>query len=117
MAAKNFKIDNIVGILDLNGLQATGPVEDRFDTNPMPEKWASFGWHVIEIDGHDIPQILAALDEADTVKGQPTIIIAHTVKGKGISFAENVVGFHNGAMTHEQYETALRELDERLAQF
>lgn len=117
MAAKNFKIDNIVGILDLNGLQATGPVKDRFDTNPMPEKWAAFGWHVIEIDGHDIPQILAALDEADTVKGQPTVIIAHTVKGKGISFAENVVGFHNGAMTHEQYETALRELDERLAQF
>ncbi|MDR2933650.1 MAG: transketolase, partial [Oscillospiraceae bacterium] len=84
-------------------------------TNPLPEKWASFGWHVIEIDGHDIEAILAAFDEADTVKGKPTVIIAKTVKGKGISFAENVVGFHNGPMTKEQYDQALVELDATIA--
>ena len=88
---------------------------DRFDTNPLPEKWAAFGWHVIEIDGHNVEEILRALDEADTVKGKPTAIIAHTVKGKGISFAENEAGFHNTALTQEQYETALKELDAQLA--
>lgn len=111
MTAAHYKIDNIVGIVDKNELQATGSVAERFNTNPLPEKWKSFGWHVIEIDGHNIEEIIKALDEADTVKGKPTVIIAHTVKGKGISFAENVVGFHNGALTKEQYETALKEMD------
>lgn len=86
----------------------------RFDTNPLPEKWSAFGWHVIEIDGHNIDEILQALDEADTIKGKPTAIIAHTIKGKGISFAENAASFHNTALTREQYETALRELDAKL---
>ena len=115
MAASVYKLDNLVGIVDQNRLQATGTVEERFNSNPLPEKWASFGWHVIEVDGHDIGQILAALDEADTVKGKPTVLIAHTIKGKGVSFAENVVGFHNGALTEEQYATALKELDAQLA--
>jgi transketolase len=115
MSAASFKIDNIVAIVDKNCLQATGACADRFCTDPLPEKWKSFGWHVIEIDGHNVEEILAALDEADTVKGKPTCIIAHTVKGKGISFAENVVGFHNGSLTKEQYETALKELDSQLA--
>jgi transketolase len=116
MAAANFKIDNIVAIVDQNRLQATGAVKDRFDTNPIPTKWESFGWHVIQIDGHDIPQIIAALDEADKIKGRPTVIIAHTVKGKGISFAENVVAFHNGALTKAQYEQALQETEKEIAQ-
>ncbi|TQI66967.1 transketolase [Clostridium sp. KNHs216] len=115
MAASNFKIDNIVGIVDQNGLQATGSIEERFNTNPLPEKWESFGWHVIQIDGHDVEEIVNALDEADTIKGRPTVIIARTVKGKGVSFAENVVGFHNGALTKEQYQTALKELDETIS--
>ncbi|MBW7572057.1 transketolase [Caproiciproducens faecalis] len=115
MAAASFKIDNIVGIIDKNCLQATGACADRFNTDPLSEKWKSFGWHVIEIDGHNVEQILAAFDEADTVKGMPTVIIAHTIKGKGISFAENVVGFHNGSLTKEQYETALKELDSQFA--
>lgn len=115
MSAANFKLDNLVGIIDKNCLQATGACADRFCTDPLPEKWRSFGWHVIEIDGHNVEEILAALDEADTVKGKPTCIIAHTIKGKGISFAENVVGFHNGSLTKEQYETALKELDSQLA--
>ena len=114
MAASNFHIDNVVGIVDQNCLQATGECARRFNTNPLPEKWKSFGWHVIEIDGHNVEEIIAALDEAETVKGKPTVIIAHTVKGKGISFAENVVSFHNGPLTKEQYETALRELDTQL---
>ncbi|MBE6905801.1 MAG: transketolase [Ruminococcaceae bacterium] len=115
MAAANFKLDNVVGIIDQNRLQATGAVIDRFNTNPLPEKWEGFGWHVIEVDGHHIEEILRALDEADTVKGKPTVIIAHTVKGKGISFTENVVAFHNGALTKEQYETALKELDAQIS--
>ena len=115
MAASNIKIDNIVGIVDQNGLQATGSIEERFNTNPLPEKWESFGWHVIQIDGHDMEEIVDALDEADTIKGKPTVIIARTVKGKGVSFAENVVGFHNGALTKEQYQTALKELDETIS--
>lgn len=110
MAAGIFKCDNLVAIVDQNGLQATGPVKERFDTNPLPEKWKAFGWNVIEIDGHDMEQILSALDTADTVKEQPTVIIARTVKGKGISFAENVVSFHNGILSQEQYEQALQEL-------
>lgn len=114
MASANFKIDNLVGILDCNGLQATGSIVERFDTNPFPEKWRAFGWHVIEIDGHDIEQILAAFDEADTVKGKPVMLIARTIKGKGISFAENMVEFHNCQLTKEQYELALKELDKQI---
>ena len=115
MAASVYKLDNLTAIVDQNRLQATGAVVDRFNTNPLPEKWSSFGWHVIEIDGHNIEEILKALDEAETIKGKPTVIIAHTVKGKGVSFAENQAGFHNGALTPEQYETALKELDAQLA--
>jgi len=110
MAAGTFKADNLVAIVDRNGLQANGPICQRFDSNPLIPKWEAFGWNVIEIDGHDMEQILWALDEADTVKGKPTVIIANTVKGKGVSFAENVVGFHNGKLTQEQYDKALQEL-------
>lgn len=115
MSAANFKIDNIVGIVDKNGLQATGPCAERFNTDPLPEKWKSFGWHVIEIDGHNVEQIIAAFEEADKVKGKPTVIIAHTIKGKGISFAENVASFHNGSLTKEQYILALKELNVQAA--
>lgn len=110
MAAANFKVDNLVAIVDCNKLQATGAVKDRFDLNPIPQKWAAFGWHVLEIDGHDFDDILQALDEADTVKAKPTVIIASTIKGKCISFAENNAAFHNGSMTAEQYEIAMSDL-------
>jgi len=110
MAASFYKLDNLVAILDRNRIQATGPVAERFDTNPLPEKWKAFGWHVIEIDGHDMKQIVEALDAADEVKGKPVMIIANTIKGKGICFAENNAAFHNGMMTQEQYELACREL-------
>jgi transketolase len=117
MAAAHHKIDNIVAIVDRNGFSATGVMKERFDIDPLPDKWSAFGWHVMEVDGHDIGEIIKALDAADGIKGKPTVIIAHTIKGKGISFAENVAGFHNGAMTKEQYAQALRECDERIAQY
>ena len=115
MAASNYKLDNLVAIVDRNRLQATGAIVDRFNTNPLKEKWEAFGWNVVEVDGHDIQQLVDALDGADQVKGKPTVIIAETIKGKGVSFAENVVGFHNGAMTKEQYTQACAELDAVLA--
>jgi len=114
MAAANFKLDNIVGIVDRNLLQATGPIAERFNINPLKEKWEGFGWHTIEVDGHNVEQILSAFAEAETVKGKPTLILANTVKGKGVSFAENVVSFHNGALTKEQYDKALSELDAQI---
>ena len=117
MAAAYYKIDNIVAIVDQNGLSATGSIKERFDINPLPEKWESFGWQVFVIDGHDIEAIMEALDKADLVKGKPTVIIAQTVKGKGITFAENVAGFHNGALTKEQHETALNELEQLVARY
>lgn len=116
MSASNFNLDNVVGILDHNGLQASGRCVDRFKTGPLPEKWVAFGWHVIEIDGHDIEQIISALDQADTVKGKPVMIIAHTTKGKGVSFAENVVKFHNGCLTKDECRQALSEQECVLAE-
>lgn len=110
MAANAFHADNLVAIVDRNGLQANGRIEDRMDSNPLISKWESFGWNVIEIDGHNMEEILRALDEADTVTGRPTVIVANTVKGKGVSFAENVVGYHNGMLTEETYRQALAEL-------
>ena len=110
MAASAFKADNPVAIVDRNRLQANGRTKERFDTGDIMAKFLSFGWHVIEINGHDMREILSALDEAETVKGVPTAIIANTVKGKGVSFAENVVGYHNGMLTEETYRQALLEL-------
>lgn len=110
MAAANFKTDNLVAILDRNRIQATGPIVERFDTNPIIPKWEAFGWHVIEINGHNMEEIINALDEADKVTNQPVMIVANTVKGKGISFAENTAAFHNGTLTEETYEKALEEL-------
>lgn len=117
IAAAFYKIDNVVAIIDQNGLSATGLIKERFDIQALPEKWSAFGWHVIEIDGHNIEEILNALNTADEIKGKPAVIIAHTIKGKGISFAENVAGFHNGAMTKDQYEQALQECDQCIMQY
>ena len=110
MAASAFKADNLTAIVDRNRLQANGKTKERFDTGDIMAKFLSFGWHVIEINGHDMREILGALDEAEMVKGVPTAIIANTVKGKGVSFAENVVGYHNGMLTEETYRQALLEL-------
>jgi transketolase len=108
MTAPFYKLDNLVAIFDKNLVQATGPVAQRYDTNPHAEKWNAFGWHVLEIDGHNIKQIAEALDEAGQVKGKPVMIVAHTVKSKGVPFAEGKADFHHGIMTQEQFETARR---------
>jgi len=110
MAAAHFKIDNLTAFVDRNGVQATGPIADRLDIGDVAAKWRAFGWNVIEIDGHDLAAIIEALDQADRVKKKPTVIIANTIKGKGISFAENNAAFHNGPLTPEQYEIAVNDL-------
>jgi len=106
MAASAFKLDNLVAIADCNGLQATGPVVQRFNTNPLPEKWRAFGWSVQEINGHDMGAIVKALEDADSIRLKPKMILARTVKGSGIPFAENKVEFHNGLLDAGQFEAA-----------
>ena len=108
MSAAVYKADNLCAILDHNGVQATSTTEEVFPIHDIQEKWRSFGWHVIEIDGHDMAQILNALDEAKATKGKPTLIYANTVKGKGFPFAEGKAKFHNAAMTEEEYQQALQ---------
>lgn len=110
MAASAYHADNLVAIVDRNRLQANGKIKERFDSGNIAAKFLSFGWNVMEIDGHNMEEIMSALDSADDVKGVPTAIIAHTVKGKGLSFAENVVSYHNGMLTEETYRQALEEL-------
>ncbi|MEI6831566.1 MAG: transketolase [Candidatus Omnitrophota bacterium] len=112
MAASHFKSDNLCAILDFNGCQIDGKCEDIMGVQPLSAKWLAFGWNVIEIDGHNMQQILSAYNQARAVKGKPTIIIAHTIKGKGVSFMEGVVGFHGRAPTQEEAKQALRELAE-----
>lgn len=113
MAAVNFKLDNLRVIIDKNRLQATGPCDERFKNENLDEKMKAFGFAVIHINGHDIDEIVKALDLADENKDIPTAIIADTVKGKGIPFAEGVAAFHNGTLTEEQYHEALKALDEK----
>jgi transketolase len=107
-----YKLDNLVAFLDNNRLMATGLISKRYDTAPYPEKWRAFGWHVLEIDGHDMAAILEALDTVDETQGKPKMIVAHTIKGKGISFAENRPEFHNGILNAEQFALACRELQQ-----
>ena len=111
MTAAHYKIDNLCAILDNNGLQIDGPVSKVMAIEPIAKKWEAFGWQVQEIDGHNFREIAAALDKAEAVKGKPSIIIAHTTKGKGVSFMENKVKYHGVAPTKEELESALQELD------
>lgn len=110
MAAAHYKLDNLCAILDYNNLQIDGRVSEIMAIEPITDKWRAFGWHVINIDGHDFVQILAAYDEAEKTKGRPSIIIAKTIKGKGVSFMENNVEWHGVAPNKELAEKALREL-------
>jgi transketolase len=111
MAASRYKLDSITGILDRNRIQATGPTKEIFEIPDIAEKWRAFGWNVLSVNGHDVRAILEALDEAAAKKGAPTLIVADTIKGKGVSFAENLAAFHNAAMTQEQYDKALAEIE------
>ncbi|HBV86759.1 MAG TPA: transketolase [Desulfosporosinus sp.] len=112
MAAAHYKLDNLIAILDYNGLQIDGKTDSVMSSAPLAQKWQAFCWHVIEVDGHDIDALLEAFAEAKTVKGRPTMIIAKTVKGKGISFMEDQAGWHGNAPSVEQGEQALKELRE-----
>jgi transketolase len=110
MAAAHFQADNLIAILDYNKYQETGPISREMALEPLADKWRSFGWRVLEADGHDFDDLLAKLDEAQQTEGRPTIIIAHTVKGKGVSFVESDFTFHGRALSAEQAAAAREEL-------
>ncbi|MCL5962516.1 MAG: transketolase [Chloroflexi bacterium] len=110
MAAAHYRLDNLVAILDFNGMQIDGLNREVMNIEPIADKWRAFGWHVIEVDGHSFGQLLPAFAAARDITGRPTMIVAHTVKGKGVSFMENVVDFHGKAPKREEVEKALLEL-------
>ena len=110
MAASFLKVDNLVAIVDYNQIQLDGFVKDIMSLEPLAEKWRSFGWHVIEAFGHDIAALQNAFGEASSMQGKPTCILAHTVKGKGVSFMENNPKFHGSAPTRDECARALQEL-------
>lgn len=110
MTSAHYKLDNLTAFVDHNGLQIDGPVEKVMNPEPVADKFKAFGWNVISIDGHDFGQILDAVEKAKACKGKPTMIVAETIKGKGVSFMENEAGWHGSAPNKEQCEKALCEL-------
>jgi transketolase len=114
MAASQYNLDNLVAIIDRNRLQITGNTEDVMGIEPLGDKWRSFGWEVVEVDGNDIEQLVNVLSVTPVASGNPTMIIANTVKGKGVSIAENQVGWHHRVPTKEEYEKAMKELSQQL---
>lgn len=112
MAGAHYRLDNLCAVLDLNRLQIDGFTSEVMNIDPIPLKYRAFNWHVIEIDGHDMAQCLDAFEEAEGHKGGPTVIVASTVKGKGVSFMENVAGWHGKAPSDEELAAALAELEE-----
>ncbi|MGB7298277.1 MAG: transketolase [Burkholderiaceae bacterium] len=112
MAAAHQKVSNLTAILDYNKVQQSGHVQEMMSLEPAADKWRAFGWSVREIDGHDMGQIVTALDELPYESAKPSVIIAHTVKGKGVSFSENTHLWHNNMVTAEVYQKAIAELGE-----
>jgi len=115
MCASHYKLDNLTAIVDRNNLQIDGPTKEVMSLEPLLSKWQAFGWHTLEIDGHNMSQILSSLDEVEKIKGKPTVIIARTVKGKGVSFTENQVGYHgvapkDGRTGKESLDQALEDI-------
>ena len=110
MSASHYKLDNVCAIVDYNKIQENGLVSEIKNLEPLAEKWSSFGWHAIEIDGHDFQSLIKAFDDFNQVKGQPTVIIANTIKGKGVSFMEGDNKWHGKAPNDEQLKEALAEL-------
>ncbi len=104
------KVDNVTAIVDYNRIQLDGFVKDIMELEPLAEKWRAFGWHVTEVDGHNIPQLQAAFREAAATKGRPAVVVAHTVKGKGVSFMENNPKYHGVAPSADEVALALKEL-------
>ncbi len=116
MSAAKFHLDNLCAIVDVNGLQIDGATADVMPSEPLDKKWEAFGWHVISCDGHDYQAIEAAFEQARAVKEQPTVLLARTVKGRGVSFMENDAGWHGKAPNAEQYEQAKAELSAQIAE-
>ena len=116
MSAAKFHLDNLCAIVDVNGLQIDGATADVMPSEPLDKKWEAFGWQVISCDGHDYQAIEAAFEQARAVKGQPTVLLARTVKGRGVSFMENNAGWHGKAPNAEQYEQAKAELSAQIAE-
>ena len=110
MTAAHYSLDNLTAILDRNRLQIDGRTQEVMSVEPLAAKWQAFGWHTAEVDGHSIPDILAALKECGETKGRPSMIIAHTTKGKGVSIFEDQVKFHGVTPTTEEYQQAVKEL-------
>jgi transketolase len=117
MAAAKYRLGNLTAILDYNGIQQTGATADVMNMEPVADKWRAFGWHVQEVHGHNVGEILAALDHANEVHARPSMIIAHTTKGKGVSFMEYDNRWHGMPPNKEQYEAARAELEEGLKQW
>ena len=117
MTAAKYRLGNLTAILDLNGIQQTGATADAMPMEPMGDKWRAFGWHVQEVHGHNVSEILNALDRAEDVHAQPSVIIARTTKGRGVSFMEYDNRWHGGVPNREQYEQALAELEEGVRQW
>ena len=115
MAAAHYKLDNLTAFVDYNGLQIDGSIQEVMNPEPIADKFAAFGWHVISIDGHDVEAIKAAIEQAKTVKGKPTMVVCKTVKGKGVSFMENNGAWHGSAPNQEQRDQAIAELDAYIA--
>ncbi len=110
MAASHYKLDNLCAILDYNHLQIDGNIEDVISPEPFASKFDAFGWNVLNVNGHDFDQLRPAFNQAKQTKDKPTIIIAHTIKGKGVSFMEDNYAWHGAAPNQEQYEQAMKEL-------
>ena len=116
MAIHKYKLDNLCGIVDVNGLQIDGATADVMPSEPLDAKFAAFGWHVIKADGHDFDSLRAALKQARETQGQPSVILMKTTKGKGVSYMENNAGWHGKAPNAEQYEAGRAELEAALAE-
>lgn len=115
MCAAHYRLDNLVAFVDHNGLQIDGKIADVMNPDPVADKFTAFGWHVLTVDGHDLAAIADALEAARAVKGRPVMIVAETVKGKGVSFMENNAGWHGVAPNAEETARALAEIDAYLA--
>ena len=116
MFAAHYKLDNLVAIVDNNGLQIDGPITEVCSPEPITDKFAAFGWHVITMDAHDFDSIEAAFNEAETIVGKPVAIVQKSTKGKGVSFMENQVGWHGKAPNKEEYDKAMAELTAQLSE-
>ena len=110
--AAHFKLDNLVAIVDFNKIQSLGPVESTLNLEPLADKWRAFGWHVLEVDGHNLSQIESGLTGVPAKPGLPTVLLAHTIKGKGVSFMEHSVAWHYRTAKGDDFALALRELGE-----